>query len=284
MKVMSFETVQDIVTQIKFDPELLNSVKKIEVGGAGDCFLNKELIEILRYIKKKLPSINIVMFTNFNGLTMDKSKIILSEELVNELWVNVDSMKPDDYKFIKGLELKKILNNIKDFISIREDLNKKLSLNILILSGEKYKTRTYERMKQIPYNVKEGKRIIHEDEEITRGRLSNIIKEDIDKIIYSNAVLWAERRNVDISKIDYNCFSCPQLKRIYKEMFISPSGESYLCCLDNRFDLTVGNVVFDGIKKVWNSEKRLDLINKLENKKFKEVGYPCNTVNCCKSY
>ena len=139
---MSFETVQDIVTQIKFDPELLNSVKKIEVGEAGDCFLNKELIEILRYIKKKLPSINIVMFTNFNGLTMDKSKIILSEELVNELWVNVDSMKPDDYKFIKGLELKKILNNIKDFISIREDLNKKLSLNILILSGEKYKTRT----------------------------------------------------------------------------------------------------------------------------------------------
>jgi|GEM_PF-799990 len=279
-KIMRFETVKNIVKQIKSDKKFFNQLSKIEVGEAGDCFLNKDTIKILRYLKKHLPHIHINMFTNFNGLTNEKSKIILKEKLIDSIWMNIDSLNKQQYYETKQLDINVVLKNLLFFLDNRTKYNSKIKLSVLILPIRYYTELVRVNLDTKPINSKEHVELIKENYKEMKDKLTEIL-EETDDIMLSSVIFWAEREQFKDKEINYSTQTCPVLKRIIKEVWVSPSGDTYLCCLDNRFDLKTGNLNKESIKDIWFGKKRQDLINKLRNKQFKEIGYPCNTVNCC---
>src|SRR3989338_3992617 len=83
-RFMPFETAQKIIKEIaSAEFKQFHNVLKMELGENGDAFLNKDLISILRLIKKELPEVRVVLHTNFQNFTKDKAEILLGEKLVS---------------------------------------------------------------------------------------------------------------------------------------------------------------------------------------------------------
>ena len=68
---------------------------------------------------------------------------------------------------------------------------------------------------------------------------------------------------------------------VYTGAFIAPDGSWYACCNDSNYDQVFGNVNNETLDEIFNGKTRKDFLNKLELKKFKELGGPCATVMCC---
>ena len=124
----------------------------------------------------------------------------------------------------------------------------------------------------------------YSDFELVETSLRNFIPDDI-RIRHSKAGLWSERRLVasglaprhpDKSKLD-----CPMLGRVQEEAFIAPNGDWYPCCLDDNQDIVLGNIVENTLLEVFNNSTRTEFIKKLKARQWEEIGYPCNTVECC---
>ena len=76
---------------------------------------------------------------------------------------------------------------------------------------------------------------------------------------------------------------CPMFTRVQHEAYIAPNGDWYPCCLDDNNDIVLGNVKFQTVQEIYKSQRRLEFIEKLKNRQYEEIGYPCNTVACCQS-
>lgn len=84
-----------------------------------------------------------------------------------------------------------------------------------------------------------------------------------------------------LSKVDGD-FSCTRYNR-KNEAFIAPNGDWYFCCVDPDQSLLLGNLYEQTIDEIYNGDKRKDLLQKLLEKKFEEIGHPCNRVDCCQN-
>lgn len=133
----------------------------------------------------------------------------------------------------------------------------------------------------------QGKKEVHFSnyEEVVKF-LREFVPEDIE-IKRSKSGLWAERKQVLSGKakvpIDNSKLDCPLLFRVENEAFIAPNGDWYPCCLDDNNDIVLGNVKDSTILEIYNSQVRKEFITKLKQRRFDEIGYPCNTVICCNS-
>ena len=90
--------------------------------------------------------------------------------------------------------------------------------------------------------------------------------------------MWAERNTSPKKQGD---FSCININRIKTNVFINPAGDWYICCFDCGNELVLGNLKKQTMTEIYKSKKRQDMIKLLEEKKFDEIGYPCNRVDCC---
>ena len=119
---MAYETVKKIIDEISSDEFKSNhQIWRIEVGENGDAFLNKDIIRILRYIKHKLPNINIEIFTNFQHFTEEIAGTIISEALLDSVNVNIDGSNNDNFHRVKKLSLDDVKTNLDCFLKLREN-------------------------------------------------------------------------------------------------------------------------------------------------------------------
>ncbi len=174
------------------------------------------------------------------------------------------------------------MTNLKDFITIRNTISSELGITILIISLHNYIHTIYNNFGFYPNKIRDLTLIDIPDDSIKiKEQLNNVldpIKDDINK---SGIIGWAERDNINISKMYYKKYTCSSLERIEEEAFIAPDGTWYACCLDSNNELVLGNVIHTSINEIFFSEKRKKLISSLKNKEFAKIGGPCKTVNCC---
>ena len=45
----------------------------------------------------------------------------------------------------------------------------------------------------------------------------------------------------------------------------------------------LGNVNNQTVQEIYTSQRRLEFVEKLRNRQYEEIGYPCNTVACCQN-
>jgi len=282
-KIMPFEYVKKIVDEISSeDFRKYHNLKKIEIGENGDAFLNKDLIKIIRFIKSRLPKIKIELFTNFENFTEDKAETILKERLIDSVWCNIDGSNNQNYFNIKKLNLDNTKNNLISFLKIREKLGSDIPLRVSVLTLNYYIHTIYNNFKFYPVKLKDNNlKNLPEDFPIIKKQLKKILDPKKDKILRSGVWGWAERERIDIKRINYKKYSCPNLNAMEKEAFIAPDGNWYACCFDSNNELVLGNITKQSINEIFFGEKRKKLIKLLKNKQFAKVGGPCRTVNCC---
>lgn len=285
-KIMPFELAKKIIDEISSDEfSKKHQITKMGIGENGDAFLNKDMIKILRYIKLKLPHIKVEIFTNFQNFTEDKAQIILNEQLITHFCCNIDASNEKNFFVAKGLQLQTVKKNIINFLKIREKLQNKSPLIILVITLNTYINAVRRHLGFYPAKLKNYELIrIEDDFHIIKKQWENILDLKIDKIVKIKApFLWAEKDKLNGQQLEYKKYQCPNLQRIKEEAFIAPDGIWYACCYDSNTELVLGNIAENSINAVFLSLPRKNLIEKLEKREFQKLGGPCKTVNCCQS-
>lgn len=272
-KMMTLQTIKKIMAEItspKFKKK--HDVSHIVVGENGEPTLHKDLISILREIKKS--GIAVSLFTNFSNMDANRAKIIVDENLVSSVNTNIDGNTPETYKKMKGLDFVKIMTNLENFLALpgREAIPvyiHNVTMEIYAAAVNKYYGKT-------PRKLPIAKGEIQKDEhKLIAKRFLNY-----PNVVCSpdSTLMWAEKYSVEKKDGDYACWN---LGRIYNNAFINPDGDWYICCFDMGNEQVIGNINEESLDTIYNGKKRAELIKKLENKEFDAIGSPCNRVDCC---
>ena len=231
MGYMSYEIFKKVID------ELENNVHSITLASRGEPLLNKELGNMLMYMKNKFVSIKIN--TNASMLTEKLSRQIL-ESGVHNLVFSADAANNELYKKMRvNGDLNKVLRNIKQFNEIRRN---EFPQNDIItrVSGVRYREdQCMEDMKSL------------------WGSL-------VDQVAFVNYNPW---ENTYIAKRNGLNTPCSDL---WRRMFVWWDGKCNPCDVDYLTTLKMGNAKVKSIKSIWTGSEYTKLRkDHLENKREK---------------
>tara|TARA_B110000503_G_C7122392_1_gene403082 strand:+ start:596 stop:1531 length:936 start_codon:yes stop_codon:yes gene_type:complete len=283
---MPWETAKKIIDELA-DPAFPNKIQMIHLSENGEALYNKDFLKIARYIKEKLPETNVNLLSNFGMMSPKISKVLLEEKLLSSVQVNIDGHDEESYRAVKGISYHGVIKNLKSFLKYRIKYDPKFDFCINVMPAFEYAITASSFMNAVPDQV--NGEIPFSNFDLTLNSLRKFVPADV-RIRHSKSGLWAERKLVTSGKmnleklgIDQSTLDCPMLDRVEQEAFIAPNGDWYPCCLDDNQDIVLGNIVDSTVLEVFNSETRKEFVKKLKERRWEEIGYPCNTVACCQT-
>lgn len=282
LRNMSISLVQKIINEIKSKEfTQKHNIEIVSVGENGDVFLHPEAIAIMRMIRKELPYVKIVVYTNFRVFTPEKIDIVLGEKLIDFVGCNIDGASAKNYKKVKKTDFDIVMKHLRYFITIRRQQWKDIPLLVSALTYHDYVNAVYKHFEKLPHKVVfEGDvNTIKDDFNDIKDFIMPLLKHPKDKFLRTLPIAWAERAMSSVAS--YKDYTCPQLSRIRKEAFIDPRGIWYACCFDGLTELHLGDVNKEFLAEIFQSDKRKEFILRLEKRQFKDIGGPCSSVDCC---
>jgi radical SAM protein with 4Fe4S-binding SPASM domain len=230
MGTMSLEVFRSIVDQ--FDPSTL---KDLHLQGFGEPLLDKHFVQKIRYAREKLPHTRLFFVTNASLLRGDLAGDIIQSG-VDKIKVSFYGVSPAEYEDIhRGLKYERTRRNILDFIRLKKELRSRKPILSVKYIGP---FRNYARF-MIQW----------------LGRT---------KVEFSHLHNYSTGRSYNPQR-QHEKVLCPMISRPI--MQILWNGDVVPCCYDFNGEFIIGNVLKDGVKAVWESERynRLRQINR-ENK------------------
>lgn len=263
--------VFDIILQQAKDIKTLNM---IQTSGNGEAFLNPNYLDYISQLKKEF-TFPVWTYNNFSLLNRDRANRIVQEQLFDKIHVRVDSLDKQWFETNSNLNQDLVFENLKYFMSI----NTKIPVTILYNNIKSYYKRCWKILEKRP-----------ERDFFTDDQLDNYANEagkirtyfepfskvpiDICEIGHS---LWGERRT---ATPDYD-YMCPKVSVISHVTWICPNGDVSVCCYDDtQSKFIVGNILDDHILDIWNSDKRLKIVENIKNKAYNGTA-PCTSPRCC---
>ena len=277
---MSFDIVKKIINEV-CEETFPWEIKMIHLSENGEALYNPEFLNIVRYIKEKLPNTALNLLSNFSLLTPEIAKILLEEKLLSSIQVNIDGHDAESYKAAKGINYNGVIKNVKSFLKLRDEIDPNFDFTINVMVAFEYAITVKSLFNAPPTQVTTAIPYSSYDDTVTT--LREFVPNNV-RISHSKPGLWTERKlAAENTEIDTTNLQCPMLNRVETEVFISPNGNWYPCCLDDNNDINFGNVNDFSLLEIHNSQKRLTFIQNLKDQKFKENGYPCSTVLACQT-
>jgi len=280
---MPVHVVKKIIDEAA-DPSFPFNINMIHLSENGEALYHSEFLEIVRYIKQKLPNTALNLLTNFGLMTSELAESLLTEKLLSSIQVNIDGHDAATYKSVKKIGYDGVIKNLKKFINLRTQLDPLFDISINVMPAFEYAMSVNAFLNTPPVQMTED--IPFSSYELTVESLREFVPIDIP-ILHSKAGLWAERKLITSGKaqinVDQSTLNCPLLDRVERECFIAPNGDWYPCCYDDNNDIVLGNVVTSTLLEIHNSETRQTFISRLKARQYEEIGYPCNTIACCNS-
>ncbi len=282
-KIMPISLIHKITAELTA-PDCKHNIKIMQLSENGDALLNKNFIEILRLLKRRLPSVQKILYTNLSLLTKKKSEIIIREGLIDKLMCSIDSVDEDVFSMMNGLSLKRVLKNFKDFLNIRDEKNSHITVNVRILTLHNYVKSIKNSFGFIPNDVDISRVPMLDEVPLIAASLEKFMDSSKDKVEQSIIFAWNDREKFTDKVDSYTPnMKCPFLDRNESDLFIAPDGSCYSCCLDSKCSITFGNVNTESLDSIFNGSKRAQFLEKLRARKFIEIGGACSSVICCQS-
>lgn len=105
-----------------------NGIKSIHLCGTGEPFLNKDIIKMLAYARKKTPHVSVM--SNFSRFFTPHIKDLVKLKL-DEVVTNMDSGDPKQFEEIRcGSSWETVIGNIQLFDEYRKKYNTKTKLGV----------------------------------------------------------------------------------------------------------------------------------------------------------
>ena len=140
--IMDFELYKKIIDDLDEFPQKL---KVIRLMREGEPLLNKRFADMVRYAKKKQPSVKVDTTTNASLLTPERSDDIIDAGL-DKICISLQAINAETYKKIAGVDtdFDEILNNIKYFCEHRK--NCKVYIKVPDISVDESEKETFFRL------------------------------------------------------------------------------------------------------------------------------------------
>jgi len=218
-------------------------VKLIQLYCLGEPLLHPKIIEMIRYTKSK--NLPISMATNGMLLNKEKSEDFLQSNLTSDdlLRFSIQAYSKEVHeKIMKGLEHDKVLENIKDFIKKREEIE---------AEGPRVETVFW----TMPENIHEKK------------QFKRYWSEIVDSVkIWRSSESFRNFKKMESTPFQRKktCFV------LWNRLTVYWNGDVPICCLDTDGEHIVGNLNTQSIQEIWNSEQFSYLRSLHEEKQFQK--------------
>lgn len=207
------------------------NIKIITLSFFGEPFLDKKIIEKIKYAKGKGMSVG--FYSNASLLTEKLAKEIIEAKLDN-ITISFDGATKETYEKIrKNLKFEATKKNVLGLINTRKKLNKKNpKINLVLVELE------------------ENKKEIKQFYQYWKGK--------VDSINIINMRNWANDIQKEGTKESFHFNK--KIKRkpcalIWLKMVVDWNGEVVLCCDDWNHSTIIGNLKNQTIEEVWKGER-----------------------------
>ncbi len=208
-------------------------LKKINVFGFGESLLHPGLIEIIKYIKRALPGVELNLSTNAQLLDSQLTDALLSSGIDN-INIDIDGTTKQTYETVRRqLSFETVTDNTKNLIEKRNKTHSAVKISVTIISMD-----------------------------ITQAEIKPFRKmwsAYADTVYVNHFNTWMDifaDRNTAEGKINHSVFPC---KNPWREMIINYDGTVTFCCMDFNSVVIVGNIREHTIEQVWTGEKMQQL-------------------------
>jgi radical SAM protein with 4Fe4S-binding SPASM domain len=207
------------------------NIKIITLSFFGEPFLDKEIIEKIKYAKEK--GMSVAFYSNASLLTEDLSKNIINSGL-DGITISFDGYSKGTYEKIrKKLNFDIVKRNVLNLIETRKNMKKNNpKINLVLVELEE--------------NKGEIKQFYRE------------WKKKVDSINIINMRNWANDMQKEGTKESFHFNK--KIKRkpcalIWQKMIVDWNGDVVLCCDDWNHSTVLGNLNKQTIEEIWRGEK-----------------------------
>lgn len=282
VRLMSLDTFESIVINLISREFLVNNrLKVIRLGENGDLFLNENAVGMLRIIRKKFPYTVIELYNHFYMMKPSISDALLKEKLIDCIFTNIDGVD-ENYKKVKNVDFDTTIENLSYFIKKRDDAGISIPVIVRALTLKNYIDVVKANFNALPAYVSKEMSNIPDDFQLINQELNKVLNKKMDRLTKGWVCMWGEREH--LGGKNRNGYSCPMLFRNDREIYIAPDGKWYLCCMDSKQELIVGDLTKDSVQELVMSKKRNQMLKMLKSRNFTGIGGPCRTVECCHVY
>ncbi|MHC1753281.1 radical SAM/SPASM domain-containing protein [Humidesulfovibrio sp.] len=225
--IMDDALFEKIITEIG---EHSHQVQKVMFYMRGEPLLDPKLAQRIKRAKDLgIKTTNIA--TNASLLTATKARGLIEAGL-DEIYIALDSMKPDVYAEIRrGLKFATVLKNIHSLIDLRNELNPAMRIRLQIIQQEINKDEPK------PFTA------------YWRERLAAT-----DQVAVQQAHNWASKIDGGTRQDDSQINNIPCVA-IWSTMPIFVNGDAPLCCMDTQAELSLGNLTEKTIEEIWLGQR-----------------------------
>lgn len=199
-------------------------LESLDLSGFGDIFIDALWIKKIKYVKEKIPGINV--FVSSTGFSMNKEIWRDVCELIDVLKLSIHGFTPEIYNKVHGgkTEYFRSMQNIEGFLE-------------------------YSKTKQSPYTI--GLFNVVEENKHEQYDWLLYWFQKFDEVMIWHPHNWIDQRNyrtIDESKK----VSCG--RPINGPMYIHADGKVSPCCFDINKRLIVGDIKTESIKEIYEGE------------------------------
>jgi len=237
MEMKMFERVIDNASDI--------GVPVVKLNRFGEPLMQPHLIEMINYAKKRgIP--RLFFSTNATMLDSEMSRKIIASG-IDTVTFSVDGGTSQTFEKIRrGAKYDEVLKNIETFVKLRDEMGRKkprMVLNTILMKD------TRDEMALV---FKKWAPIVDKINVIPVGRYGNV--EDRS---------WIDRGSLEREKKVCN--------HPFDRLLVFWDGTVTVCCADINGELSVGNVVDDGIDTLWKNETIQNIRRSLIAKNYESI-------------
>jgi len=221
-----------IIDEVKDYSDWINWVC---VQKAGEPLLDKRIAMRIAYIKDSGIK-NVIMSTNASLLFEERAREIL-EAGIDDIMFSIDSVIKDEYEKMRvGLDFETVIDNIKTFFKLRDEIRPQTIIRVRGVSFFDLK------------KDEERKHLIEWE------NFWNPLQKSHDRIYMKRAHNWGNQQdwngNIKNNKDIYHPCIIP-----WSTMTISAMGIVGLCVNDYDSKMNLGDVNKNTISEIWNNDK-----------------------------